>query len=70
MEEIKSDLKNKTISTEFINRLEKHIRFEERELFPHIEEQLSVEQLNSVLAQLDHDHACSAEWKEEFWNKK
>jgi hemerythrin-like domain-containing protein len=47
--------------------LERHIRFEERELFPHIEKQLTPEQLNAVLSQLGDEQACDTDWKNEFW---
>lgn len=50
--------------------LNTHIRFEERELFPYLEETLSPEQLNKVFTQLeDHPVHCEQEWKEEFWTK-
>jgi hemerythrin-like domain-containing protein len=48
-----------------------HIRFEERELFPHIEIALSNEQLEEVGKLLNDDHAptMKAEYEDEFWIK-
>jgi hypothetical protein len=71
MEEIKSDLKNKTISTEFINRLEKHIRFEERELFNELQNALNESDLNIIAEKMDTLHPALKEdnWKDTFWVK-
>ena len=51
----------------FAEGLDAHIRFEERQLFPHIEKQLSTEQLNEILHQLDQSPECQTSWKNEFW---
>ncbi len=54
--------------TEFYTLLEKHIRFEERELFPFIEEQIQPEQLHELgrnLQQLE-SKACS-DYPVKFW---
>ena len=53
---------------EFYTLLEKHIRFEERDLFPFIEEQIQPEQLNELgrnLQQLE-SKACS-DYPVKFW---
>ena len=51
--------------------LNKHIRFEERELFVHLEKILTQEQLENIFIQLEkHPVHCEQEWKEEFWVKK
>jgi hemerythrin-like domain-containing protein len=47
-----------------------HIRFEERKLFPHIEKKLSLDQLNSIHKQLDQQPHCPEKWENEFWLKK
>ena len=48
-----------------------HIRFEERELFPHIEQSITEEQLNQVAAALAAEPKCtSSNWSEEFWTRK
>ena len=51
--------------------LNKHIRFEERELFKYLEELLSKEQLDIVFNELEkHPVSCDTEWTEEFWVRK
>ena len=50
--------------------VDKHIRFEERKLFPYAEKTLTPEQLQHIYAQLDAEPVCETEWKEEFWGKK
>ncbi|MBK6504894.1 MAG: hemerythrin domain-containing protein [Ignavibacteria bacterium] len=55
--------------SEFADLLEKHIRFEERELFNFIQESLTA----AELAEIESAHApakCStdSEWKDVFWN--
>ena len=71
MEKIKSDPKNKTISSEFINRLEKHIRFEERELFNELQNALNESDLNIIAEKMDTLHPALKEdnWKDIFWAK-
>ena len=71
MAKIKSDPKNKTISTEFINRLEKHIRFEERELFNELQNALNESDLNIIAEKMDTLHPALKEdnWKDTFWLK-
>ncbi len=47
--------------------LEKHIRFEERELFQYLEVLLTKEELDNIHLQLEqHPVSCEA-WKDEFW---
>lgn len=49
---------------------EKHIRWEERKLFPHLEQILSTEQLDAILKELQlHPVTCN-EWTDVFWVKK
>ena len=55
--------------------LDKHIRFEERQLFAFAEQTLSPEQLNLISLELSDDPHCSTDqdatgWKNEFWVKK
>ncbi len=51
--------------------LNAHIRFEERELFAHLEKILTPEQLDKIFEQLEkHPVHFDQEWKEEFWVKK
>ena len=52
---------------EFVNN---HIRFEERQLFPYVEQTLTSEQLNEIYKDLPNELQCETEWKEEFWLRK
>jgi len=47
--------------------LHDHIRYEERDLFPYIENKLSTAALDEISVKLDHERSCSSEWKNEFW---
>lgn len=46
--------------------LEKHIRFEERVLFPEIEKTASEEKMNLILKTHDNTHNLE-DWQDEFW---
>lgn len=54
--------------TEFYTLLEKHIRFEERDVFPFIQENIHDEQLNELGKNLEHleSKACS-DYPVKFW---
>jgi hemerythrin-like domain-containing protein len=47
-----------------------HIRFEEREFFPHAESTISLENLDKIYEQLSIEKALPGNWKDEFWMKK
>jgi hemerythrin-like domain-containing protein len=47
-----------------------HIRFEEREFFPHAERSISPENLDKIFDQLSKEKVPSDNWKEEFWINK
>ena len=49
------------------DKINDHIRFEERVLFPHIENQLPVAKLDEILEKLTMDAPSCGEWKDEFW---
>ncbi len=53
---------------EFTNLLEKHIRFEEKQFFPFIENQLNEDQLQTIGEYLKSQHrpGCKT-WQHEFW---
>jgi hemerythrin-like domain-containing protein len=57
--------------SEFADKLEAHIRFEERTLFNHIQSKLSDEELAEVLHQ-HHHAACNIDdkWSDHFWENK
>ena len=56
--------------TLLVNLLHDHIRFEERDLFPHIESKVSPAELDDISRSLDHERSCSSEWKIEFWKNE
>jgi hemerythrin-like domain-containing protein len=65
---LKEDDKNKKIIEEFANLLNKHIRFEERQLFPLIEKELGSNKLDEVGKFLKQHHNPSCEvWQNQFW---
>jgi hemerythrin-like domain-containing protein len=50
--------------------VEQHIRFEERELFPHLEELLNTDQLREIGVAIDLNHHPFVEnFKNEFWRE-
>lgn len=65
---IRNGNSNATRITDFYTLLEKHIRFEERELFPFIEEHIQPEQLNELGRNLQvlESKACS-DYPVKFW---
>ena len=59
-----ADEANLTLIADKVN---DHIRFEERLLFPHIESSLSTYQLDFILKKLMVDPPECSKWDEEFW---
>ncbi len=57
--------------TSFGKLLDEHIRFEERILFPHLEQQISSEELPSIGEELNsyYQNKEHTQWKDEFWIK-
>lgn len=51
----------------FVVLLHDHIRFEERELFPHIERIIPKEGLDDIFRQIDKNAHPPSEWKDQFW---
>lgn len=47
--------------------VDKHIRFEERDLFPHLEKQLSDTQLESIGRHINEKPHLPDDWEDEFW---
>ena len=69
-EQIKSH-PDTTVITEFVNTLEKHIRFEERELFNELQTLLNEAELNVIDEKMKTSHPVDTEdnWKDPFWVK-
>jgi hemerythrin-like domain-containing protein len=61
---------NKNSIAAFAGILDKHVRFEERELFPHIEKTVSMDELNEIGEQLNAAPHCDSGWENEFWKNK
>ena len=55
--------------TQFADQLDGHIRFEERELFPYIEQQTEQTVLQEAGKQIDalHKQHTAITWQDEFW---
>ena len=70
-------LKNDTadmpgVLSSFANELNRHIRYEERQLFPYIEriaDRASFEKAGIIIAGIHEEHACAV-WDDEFWTRK
>lgn len=62
------DPENISLLRVFINQLEAHIRFEERVLFPHLQE-IFPEQLNDMASVLPAKASCHSDagWPDHFW---
>ena len=58
--------------TKLANLVDDHVRYEERELFPHLEKTLSDEQLEAIGKKLDAQQPSPLkdEYADEFWMKK
>lgn len=66
---LRNDGKDEFKLGEFADLLEKHIRFEERELFNFIQESLSANQLAEIeSANAPAKCSTDSEWKDVFWN--
>jgi len=61
---------NETSISLLATTLNDHIRFEERQLFPLIEEKVSPDELDRIFEQLDHQKQCESEWSNRFWTKQ
>ena len=51
------------------DKIDSHVRLEERELFPYLESKLSQEQLQSVLKCTKNGPAAFDDFEDEFWNE-
>lgn len=50
--------------------VDNHVRYEERELFPHLEEVLSMDQLEKIGLQMKEEVDIPDDYADEFWVKK
>lgn len=71
IEEIKKNKNDSKLITQFADKLEEHIRFEERELFNYIQTCLSEVELTDIAGQFSRQvHDVEKAWEDEFWVKK
>ncbi len=59
-----------TVPSDFADTLEKHIRFEERVLFNHMQNIFTAEKLETILSLHTHHH-CNVDdrWNDHFWSE-
>ena len=57
---------------ELADMVDSHVRYEERDLFPHLERKLSKEQLENIGQQIKKHHPSSLpdQYEDQFWNLK
>ena len=60
--------KEEDVLLEFADTVDDHIRFEERVLFPHLQQKLSDAELEKIGGQLVHEPFVD-EYEDEFWVK-
>lgn len=71
IEKIKTDGNNLQVIVDFADLLDKHIRFEERELFQTLQNDLSEAELNEIAALHSTEKIADADnqWDDHFWVK-
>lgn len=67
---INESIADGALLTQLADLLNYHVRFEEREFFPHAEKVISTEDLNRVYEQLSKETASCSVWEHEFWARK
>jgi hemerythrin-like domain-containing protein len=68
MADLENNRKNTDLLQKFADRLEQHIRFEERQLFNHLQDVLSQEELQAIAARMPNDiRDPGEEWRDKFW---
>ena len=61
---------NKESYSQLADLVEKHIRFEERVLFPFLEEKIPFEEMEIIGAALEAQHTQEYNYEDEFWIRK
>lgn len=70
MAEIAENENDITLLDKFANALEKHIRFEERELFNHLQNTINPNDLEKIASRFSNDNkAIDDKWQDIFWKK-
>jgi hypothetical protein len=49
------------------DKLEKHIRFEERELFNHLQTNIGADDLREIENRFSNGHGMDEKWEDNFW---
>lgn len=69
------DLKNYSTNNmrkrlaELADMVDEHVRYEERELFPHLEKKLNKEQMEKIGEQIEKHHSSlQDQYEDQFWN--
>ncbi|MGZ3892833.1 MAG: hemerythrin domain-containing protein [Bacteroidia bacterium] len=65
--DIRSNGNSVDLLAEFANTLEKHIRFEEREMFNYLQGKLSETELTMVIENQEKPEDVSQKWGDRFW---
>ncbi len=69
--DLKKNTEDKDLLQVFADTLEKHIRFEERELFNYLQQNISEKDLNEIASALQNRaHETDAAWEDMFWEIK
>jgi iron-sulfur cluster repair protein YtfE (RIC family) len=70
VQHIREEPSSQSLQTSFADKLEQHIRFEERVFFNHLQEHLSDVQVKGLEAlERTAGEGCDAQWKDLFWLK-
>jgi hemerythrin-like domain-containing protein len=67
---INGNIADEALLAQLADAVNDHIRFEERELFPHAEKILTTEQLNFIHTELSAERPSYPKWEDEFWVNK
>ena len=67
---VRTEEKSYPLFLELADLVDDHTRYEERQLFPHLEKKFSEEELNKIGAILhDEEHSALEDYEDEFWAK-
>ncbi|MBS1496494.1 MAG: hemerythrin domain-containing protein, partial [Bacteroidetes bacterium] len=62
---------DKMLLNQLADELEKHIRFEERELFNHLQDNIKADDLEAIARRFSNNSkAIDEKWKDVFWEIK
>jgi len=70
IENIRTTPGDKNLVQTFGNTLEKHIRFEERQLFNYLQENIPASTLSEIARQLQSKQKTPTEWSDVFWENR